>query len=114
MANDAFNGSVAVFNSATLGSVRGIDYSASGAKCDLTATGDTTKTHDVGIPEIELSIDFVGTPDSLTVGSYGALTITWQDGTTIGSITTAKVQKVSARGSMDGEITGSATFVPSK
>jgi hypothetical protein len=112
MANDGFNGSTVLFASATLGDLRGIDYSESAAEADTTASDDATKTYEIGVPDKTASIDFVGTAPSVGVGSKGALSIAWNDGTT-DTIAAGVVTEVGVKGQMDGEITSNIKLKPS-
>jgi hypothetical protein len=112
MANDGFNGSTVVFASATLGDLRGIDYSETAAEADCTAADDTIKVYETGVPDRTVSVDFVGTAPAIGIGSKGALTITWNDGTTDG-IVAAVCSELGSKGQMDGELTSTAKFKPS-
>lgn len=113
MASDAFNGTTATFATAAVGEgLRGVRYTESAATADVTGSADAEKTHEAGIPDKELTIDFVGTATQ-SVGDKGAIAITWDDATTVGSITNAVLTSINQGGTMDGEITGSATFKPS-
>ena len=113
MASDAFNGAVATFAASALGSgLRGIRYTESGATADVTGSADSEKTHEPGVPDKELVIDFVGTT-TVGMGDKGAIVVTWDDATTGGAITNAVCTGVNYGGTMDGEITGSASFKPS-
>jgi hypothetical protein len=112
MANDGFNGSTVTFASATLGDLRGIDYSESGAEVDCTASDDTVKIFEVGITDQTVSVDFVGSPPSCGVGSKGALSIAWKDGGS-DTITAAIVTEIGTKGQMDGEITSNIKLKPS-
>ncbi len=79
MASDAFNGAVATFAASALGSgLRGIRYTESGATADVTGSGDSEKTHEPGVPDKELVIDFVGTT-TVGMGDKGAIVVTWDD-----------------------------------
>lgn len=111
--SDAFNGATATFAGSALGSgLRGIRFTESGATADVTGAEDSEKTVEPGIPDKEVAIDFVGT---ITVGfgDKGAIVVTWDDATTGGSITNAVCTGANYGGTMDGELTGSATFKPS-
>jgi len=110
MANDGFNGSTVVFASATLGSLRGLSVSNNASEIDVTAASDTNATAVTGIPKIEITVDFVGSPPAIGAGSTGALTITWFDGTTVGTLTSAICLGCDIKGQMNGEITSSAKF----
>lgn len=112
MASDAFNNSYVTFAGANLGSLTGCDFSSSAAKIDVTDNNDTDHTYEAGIPDRELTVDYIGTPTGCGVGSEGALTVTWNDGTTV-SFSSSVCIGIKSRGQLDGAITGSATFVPS-
>lgn len=114
MADDGFNGSVLDFASVTLGPTRSIEFRESAAKADVSGSGDSVKTHKVGIPEQEVSVTFVGAcpAASADVGDAGALSVVWQDDGVEGTIANVEVSERSSGGSMDGEILSSMTFVP--
>ena len=111
--SDAFNGTTATFAVGAVGEgIRGVRYTESAATADVTGSADSEKTFEAGIPDKEVTIDFVGTATQ-SVGDKGALAITWDDATTVGAIAAAVLTSINQGGSMDGEITGSATFKPS-
>ena len=112
MANDGFNGSTVLFASVTLGDLRGIDYSETAAMADCSASDDTQKIYETGIPDAVATIDFVGGVPSVGVGSKGALAINWFDGAT-DNITLSVITDVGTKGVMDDEITSQIKVVPS-
>jgi hypothetical protein len=115
MANDAFNGSTATFPdvNTSIGTIRSINFRASGARADVTGANDNTKTYVVGVPGSELSVSVVGTLGSVDVGDTGALGVSWNDNSTSGTIAAVQVSDIDKSGSMDGEIISNITFVPS-
>jgi len=109
MANAGFNGSTIVFNSITLGSLRGISYSGSAPEVDIGDASDTDVDVVTGRVKKTVTVDVVG--GTLPAeGSTGALTIAWFDGTTRGALTNAICVSADIKGQMDGEITGTCTF----
>ena len=114
MADDGFNGSVLDFASVTLGPLRSISFRESGARADVTGAGDSVKTHKVGIPAQEVTVQFVGAcpAASADVGDAGALSVVWQDSGVEGTIANVEVADRETGGNMDGEILSSMTFIP--
>ena len=113
MANDGFNGSTATFAAAALGNgLLAVRYQETGGNADTTMSTSTNHVYEAGVPDLEVTIEFLGTT---TVGKNdkGAIAITLFDGETTSSITNAICTAVSFGGQMDGAITGSATFKPS-
>lgn len=112
MADNGFNGSTATFALAALGDgLRSCRYSEGGADVDVSAAGDSQKTYEAGLIDIEVSIDFVGV-STVSKGDKGAIAITWNDGSS-DTITNAICSSINYGGSMDAELAGSATFKPS-
>ncbi len=110
--NDGFNGSTIAFAGATLGGLRSLEFSESGPKVNVTASGDSTTTYRTGVPDPQLVATFVGGLPSTgaDIGDQAALTILWEDATTDGAVTPAIVVDRGTSGSMDGEITSTITF----
>jgi len=106
-----FNGSTLTFDSASVGRLRSLDFSSSGAKVDVTDSADSEKKYEAGIPDLSLTAEVVG-GTSLSIGDSGALVVAWTDTGSLGSITSAVVTDISVSGSMDGEILSTVTFVP--
>jgi hypothetical protein len=113
MPNDGFNGSFVTFAGANLGSLTGVDFTSNAAKVDVTDSDDTRHTYEVGIPDEELTVSFVGTPSGVGVGSEGSCIVTWSDGVVSVSSVNYKCNSIKASGNLDGAISGSATLVPS-
>lgn len=116
MSNNAFNKSTATFPDANtaIGSLRSINFRASGARADVTGASDNTKSFVVGVPGTEVTVSVVGPLGSgVDVGDTGALAIAWNDNTTSGTIGACQVSDIDKSGSMDGEIISNITFVPS-
>jgi hypothetical protein len=112
MADDGFNGSTATFAAVALGhGLRAVRRNEGGGNADVSASGDTQKTWEAGLIDLEITIEFVGTTTSVK-NDKGTLVITWNDGTS-DTLTNAICTAVSVGGSMDTEISGSATFKPS-
>lgn len=113
MADNGFNGSTATFAAQALGDgVRSIRRTEGGANADVTGASDGEKTFEGGVPDKEVTIEFVGTT-TVSKNDKGALVIAWNDNTAAGGITNAICTAVNDGGSMDGELAGSATFKPS-
>lgn len=114
MADDGFNGSVVDFASVTLGPLRSISFRESGARADVTGSADAQKTYKAGIPDPEVTVQFVGglPATGADVGDAGGITVTWNDASTEGTITNCEVVDRSCDGNMDGEILSSITVVP--
>ena len=113
MANDGFNGTTATFAAAAVGSgVLSVRYSETGGNSDTTASASDSHFYEAGVPDLEVTIEFLGTT-TVAKNAKGALAITLFDGETAPSMTNAICTAVSFGGSMDGAITGSATFKPS-
>lgn len=112
MADNGFNGTTATFAAAALGDgVRSVRYSEGGADVDVSAGGDTNKTYEAGLTDIEVTIEFVGIT-TVSKGDKGAIAIAWNDGSS-DAITNAICSSMNHGGNMDGELAGSATFKPS-
>jgi len=112
MANDGFNGSTLTFpsTSASVGKIVSIQFTEDGNAVDLTTLDDTTHVFGVGIKDVECVVETKGV-NTLTVGTTGALAVTWFDGGSeaIGAgVLTARDRG----GSLDGELTTSLTFKP--
>jgi hypothetical protein len=114
MANDGFNGATITFPTNIFGGLRGIEFSESGPKVNVTGSIDTETTYRSGIADPQLVATFVGgLPSSgADIGTQAELAITWPDGTSDGSMTLAIIVDRSTGGSMDGEMTSSITFAP--
>ena len=112
MADQGFNGTTATFADNALGQgLRGCRYSEGGADVDVSAAGDSQKTYEGGLPDIEVTIDFVGVT-TVSKNDKGAIAITWNDGSS-DAITNAICSSMNYGGTMDGELAGSASFKPS-
>jgi hypothetical protein len=109
MANDGFNGSTVNFAGATIGSLRGLSVSKTGADIPVHGAGDTSAQSVIGIPKTEITLDLVGGPVG-GPGSTGGLTIAWFDGAALGTLTNAIIVSVDIKGQMDGEISSSVKF----
>lgn len=109
MANKGFNGSTVTFAGSIVGSLRGLSYSSKSVKRDVTGALDTDGTQVTGPPQKTVIVDVVG--GTLPTATSGALTIAWNDGTTLGTLAKAAVGDMDVKGSMNGEITGTIEFV---
>jgi hypothetical protein len=122
MADKGFNGSTIVFDitgagdAAVFGGLRGLEFSESAPKVNVTGAGDSETTYRTGVADPQLVATFVGglPAANADTGDQGSLVITWEDDTTDGSITNAIIVDRSTGGSMDGEMTSSMTFAPGK
>ena len=112
MADDGFNGSTMTFVAVTFGGLRSLEFSESGPKVNVTGSADSNTTYRTGVPDPQLVATFVGglPAAGCAIGTQGALGITWEDGTTDGTIANAIVVDRGSSGSMDGEITSTVTF----
>ena len=105
-----FNGSTLVFNSVTIGKLRSMKNSTKCKDIEVTSLDETEHVSAAGKPKRTLSVTVVGTPSALE-GSHGALTVTWGDGTTIGTVDYAVCLSVDGpEGSLDGEMTSTYEF----
>jgi hypothetical protein len=115
MADDGFNGSVADWNSVTLGPLRSISYRSSGARVNVSGSADAAGTEEIGVPMSEVTIGFVGAlpASGADPGDKGSLDIAWSDGGTAGTITNVAIADAQTDGNMDGEILSQITLVAS-
>lgn len=109
--NDGFNGATLTFATVAVGPLRSINTTDVGAKADTTGSDDSVKTYDVGIPDVSVTCEVMGTV-TVAVGDIGALAVAWLDidSGTDGTIASAQVVSVNTTGSMDGEITSTVEF----
>ena len=115
-ANDFnFDGSVIALGATDLGTLRSIDYSETGAQVQVTGSSDAIHTYRAGIPDPTITVSIVGGLNPLVlIGTQGALTATWQDATTEGSIDPVLCVDRAQTGSMDTEITSTYIFKPAQ
>ena len=81
MANDGFNGTTATWDpegaaeAATLGNgIIAVRYQETGGNADTTESSDTAHTYESGVPDLEVTVEFLGT-DGVAKGDKGAITI---------------------------------------
>ena len=112
MANDGFNGSTLTFpsTSATLGNLRSISFEESGNQIDVSNEDESTMVYVPGTKDITVSAEVTGS-STYTVGTTGALTVTWFDGDT-DTLTKAMFVDGGVGGGQGDPITTSLTFVP--
>ena len=105
-----FNGSTVAFAGVTLGALRSMDFSETGAQVDTTGAEDAIKTFRAGIPDPTFTVTIVGgLVGGTAIGTTGTLVVTWQDETTEGTLTLVIIVDRGQTGSMDGEITSTYT-----
>lgn len=109
MSNKGFNGSTLSFAGTAVGTLIGLTVDTSAAEVDVTASGDTVKSYESGIPDPSIQVEVIG-GTVLAVGSKGSVGIAWNDGTTTGTLTKGVVTKSSVKGTKDGSIDGSYTI----
>ena len=128
MADDGFNGSTVIWNSAdaggtglAFGPLLGCSDDSSGAEVPVTGAGDTEHSYVVGITDQTVTVDFGGTPaptddtspKEIAAGQKGALSVTWNDDVgTQGTLANGIITRLNVSGSLDGPITGSITVRP--
>lgn len=110
--DDGFNGSVLTFAAVNFGGLRSLEFTESAPKVNVTGSPDSNTTYRTGVPDPALTATFVGglPAAGLSVGTQGALGITWQDTTADGTIANAIVVDTGTSGSMDGETISTVTF----
>lgn len=108
MAKD-FNGSVVLFNSATIGALDDIDYDDGGKTVAVGASDSTEEEYEDARSDRTITITVAGNT-AIPKGSYGALAITWKDAGTQGTLASALVAGVKKKGSTDGKVTSTLTF----
>ena len=107
-----FNGSILNFNSSPVARIVGISFKAGGSSIDITYPADAIKLFNASPQDdLTVSVKFKG-GCALARQATGALTITWNDGTTTTCPGTWQVQDVETTGDWDAPITGSATLKP--
>jgi hypothetical protein len=118
--NDGFNGSTITFTplaggAAVFGGLRSLEFSEAAPKVNVTGSEDSETTYRTGVPDPQLVATWVGglPATNATVGMQGALVVTWEDATLDPAITNAILVDRGTSGTMDGEITSTATFAPS-
>ena len=109
MENDGFNGSTVSFGG-SIAQLRGIGYNQEAPEVSVHGSSWAAQSVRSGIPKNSVSVDVVGTFSS-TIGTSGALTVAWNDGSSGGTLTNAVLVGRSMTGSMNGEITSTAKFV---
>jgi len=112
--NDGFNGSTMTFASVTFGGLLSLEYTESGAAVDVSSSEDRATSYRTGIPDPQLVATFVGglPAAGCAIGTQGALTAGWEDGTDDGTLANAIVVDRGTSGSKDGAITSTVTFKP--
>ena len=106
-----FNGSTVTFATASLGALRSIDFSETGAQVDTTGSSDAQKSFRAGIPDPTITVTVVGPlAAGVAIGTVGDIAITWQDTGTDGTISDCVAVDRGKTGSMDGEMTSTYTF----
>lgn len=108
MAKD-FNGTTLTFGGPAVGSILGIDVKVGGQSVDVSASDSVAKLYEVGLNDIEITIDLKG-GTALARGTAGVLAIVWHDGSAIALPNTCIITEVSATGKMDDAITSRVTF----
>ena len=111
--SDYFNGITCLFASATIGKLAGIKFSSKGKVIPLTSNDDAAGINTVGKPEHEVTLTLVGAPGTYGIGSVGALTITWPDATTHGTLTKAVISSIEKNAQLDGAVGSDVSLVPS-
>jgi hypothetical protein len=81
MATYQFTGSSVSFASTTLGRVRSIDYEEGDGEVEVSGSDCTEEEFESTIPSKKITVETVGAAGSLAKGSTGALTVTFNDGT---------------------------------
>jgi len=105
-----FNGSTLLFNSVTIGRIKSMKRSAKCKDIDVTSLDESVHVSAAGKSKESLTCTIIGTPTALE-GSHGAMTVTWGDGTTMGSVDYAVCLSVDGPdGSLDGEMTSTYEF----
>lgn len=111
MADNGFNGSTITIASVPVGDeLLSIDYTKEGAKVQVTGSGAATKLFVAGIPEEGVTFTVTG-GTALDVGDTGAVTIEFNDGTSV-SLTNSVVTSISISGSEDSPLVSSVTLAP--
>lgn len=110
------NGTTVSFGGNSLGELTDISFSTEGEKIDVSNLSDTIKIYEVGQSDIECEISVNGHPSAsgaVSKGDTGALTITWNDGST-DSITLSLVTSIETSGEVDGKVESTLTLVPTQ
>lgn len=111
MASDAFAGTTFSFGGA-ISDVSDIGFSENGNPIDVTDASDTLHVFLAGVKTLEMNVTVFGVP-ATTVGSTGAITIAWNDGTSdTGGGGTFLCSAKNRSGSVGGAITTQLSFVP--
>jgi hypothetical protein len=108
----SFNGSTVAFGSTTsIAGVNSLTYEATCAEPEDSGSDATDVEVSAGIPERTVTLEVMGSP-SLTEGTIGALTVGWNDGGSLGTMTLAQVFVNRTGGDVDGAVTTEYIFKP--
>lgn len=127
MANDGFNGTSATWDPTgdtnqafSFGPLTNVSTDDSPAEVQITGSADANHKFLVGLSNVTVTVDFVGTPmaadgtTELHAADIGALSTVWFEGAgTQGSLANALLTRISLSGSIDQIISGSITVRPS-
>jgi hypothetical protein len=88
-------------------------YEDAPAEVDLSGAASTTHQYAIGRSKENISIEYVGTPDSkVAIGFKGALDVDLGDGGTTGTLGNCIITKLAIAGRIDDKITTSLTIRP--
>jgi len=111
MPSDVMNGSTMTFGSA-VADLRSISLTVNGNPVDLTDLADSKMVYLNGIPDYEIQATVTGTSSIDPTDAAAALTIAWNDGTTLPSAVNYICTNASTSGSVNGAIETTLTFKP--
>jgi hypothetical protein len=112
MTSAAANGSTVAWNTNTWVPTS-ITVTNKGKEIDVTNLSDTAHLYLVGLPDVEITVEIIGTC-STAIGTSSALTLTWNDAGTVGTCAHAVLVENSPKGSLDGAITSTLKFRPAR
>jgi hypothetical protein len=110
MADKGFNGTTVSVVGTSAVPLLDASNSSSGAKVQVSGSGDSQKEYVTGVPDNVVTLTVAGCLD-IDVGDTGATTVTWNDGTT-DTYTSSIVTDVNATGSEDSPITQDISVAP--
>ncbi len=110
MSDRGFNGTTVTFNGSAIAHIMDVQEPRKMPKVNVAGADDDEELYEAGKKDREITVKHVG-GSSLTEGTKGALSVTWNDGTTdtFGNVV---LLEIDTSGSKNGAIQTTLKFAP--